>query len=322
MLKKMRATPAAAGHGPRMSDQLGSSISAEYTHVPSRNQQPQNAPAKPRQARLAEQLLRDRERHRVAATPGPDVECFGCGKSFVYRGPRGDNSGRFCSDECRIEYDVPGAFSFDPFKVTRWRVIAGGDPGHLVAPPMRRVPAHKCADGEYRGGFRINCRGCGKPFESLGWPYCSKGCKHASHERAANAADRAAVGIAAPIKRKCQECGGSIPRWRKGRQVSKATRFCSPKCKQRAAKGARKAPDDLRGVGSPQTAKKCPQNGPSLIGPQDMPLNVVGGYQPQPFPVVAAGAGDGAPAEPLGVSPNIAAGDPDIPDFLLRAGKL
>jgi hypothetical protein len=167
MLKKMRATPAAAGHGPRMSDQLGSSISAEYTHVPSRNQQPQNAPAKPRQARLAEQLLRDRERHRVAATPGPDVECFGCGKSFVYRGPRGDNSGRFCSDECRIEYDVPGAFSFDPFKVTRWRVIAGGDPGHLVAPPMRRVPAHKCADGEYRGGFRINCRGCGKPFEGL-----------------------------------------------------------------------------------------------------------------------------------------------------------
>jgi hypothetical protein len=68
----------------------------------------------------------------------------------------------------------------------------------------------------------------------------------------------AEVGIEPPTKRKCQECGGSIPRWRKGRQVSKATRFCSPKCQRRAAKNARKAPDGLRGVLNAQIAKKCP----------------------------------------------------------------
>jgi hypothetical protein len=105
-------------------------------------------------AALADAILRDRDQRRDAAELRPDMECFGCGKLFVYRRTRGDSNARFCSDECQIEYDVPGAFTFDPFKVTRWRVIAGGDPGYLVATPMRRVPAHKCEDGEYRGGFR------------------------------------------------------------------------------------------------------------------------------------------------------------------------
>ena len=39
MTKTVRATPAAAGHGPRMSDQLGGSIGSEYTHTPGRNQE-------------------------------------------------------------------------------------------------------------------------------------------------------------------------------------------------------------------------------------------------------------------------------------------
>jgi hypothetical protein len=267
MLKKVRTAPAAAGHGPRMSDQLGGCISSTHTRIPSRNQQP----AKPRQASLAEQLLRDRERHRVAATPEPDAECFGCRKSFVYRRPRGGRNSRFCSDECRIEYDSPGAFGFDPLKVKRWRVIAGGNPGYLAATPMRRVPAHKCADGEYRGGFRIDCRGCGKPFESLGWPYCSKGCKHASRERMANAADMAEAGLEPPTKRKCEECGGSIPRWRKGRQVSKAAKFCGAKCASRARRKARTLTDSPDGVLSPETVIRGPQNGPLLIGPKTLP---------------------------------------------------
>src|SRR5262249_40451487 len=38
MTKTMRAPPAAAGHGPRMSDQPGGSIGSEYTHTPGRNQ--------------------------------------------------------------------------------------------------------------------------------------------------------------------------------------------------------------------------------------------------------------------------------------------
>src|SRR5262249_33372358 len=39
MTKTVRATPAAAGHGPRMSDQLGSSIGSEHTHTPGRDQE-------------------------------------------------------------------------------------------------------------------------------------------------------------------------------------------------------------------------------------------------------------------------------------------
>jgi site-specific DNA-methyltransferase (adenine-specific) len=39
MTKSVRATPAAAGHGPRMSDQLGGLISSEHTHNPSRDQE-------------------------------------------------------------------------------------------------------------------------------------------------------------------------------------------------------------------------------------------------------------------------------------------
>src|SRR6516164_5632560 len=39
MTKTMRATPAAAGHGPRMSDQLGGLIDSEHTHNPGRDQE-------------------------------------------------------------------------------------------------------------------------------------------------------------------------------------------------------------------------------------------------------------------------------------------
>jgi hypothetical protein len=82
---------------------------------------------------------------------------------------------------CRIEYDSPGAFSFEPFKVRRWHVVAGPDPGYLPA-SMTVVPAASVPMVKFAGGFRIECRGCGKPFESLGWAYCSKPCKAKSAE--------------------------------------------------------------------------------------------------------------------------------------------
>jgi hypothetical protein len=51
MMKTVRATPAAAGHGPRMSDQLGGSISSEHTQTPAGKQEvpasADPAPAKP-----------------------------------------------------------------------------------------------------------------------------------------------------------------------------------------------------------------------------------------------------------------------------------
>ena len=39
MTKTVRATPAAAGHGPRMSDQLGGLINSKHTHTPGRDQE-------------------------------------------------------------------------------------------------------------------------------------------------------------------------------------------------------------------------------------------------------------------------------------------
>jgi len=51
---------------------------------------------------------------------------------------------------------------FDPFAYTRWRVVAGGDPGYLVRTPVRQGPV----------GWFIACRHCGAEFESKGWGYC------------------------------------------------------------------------------------------------------------------------------------------------------
>jgi hypothetical protein len=202
--------------------------------------------------------LEDREARAKREAPAATATCFRCSKSFAYRGPRGDNSGRFCSDACRIEYDTPRAFTFDPFKMTRWRVIAGGNPGFLVATPMTPKP----------GGWRVACRGCGKRFESHGWAYCSRDCKSVSAERMANRAAMADVGMDLPAKRRCQcpGCDNTIPVWRKGRRVSKTARFCSDKCSAKARQKTRMASGGSEAVLSPETAKKCPENGASTRG--------------------------------------------------------
>jgi hypothetical protein len=148
------------------------------------------------------------------------MPCFKCGKLFEPREARGDNSGRFCSDHCRAEYDMPGAFSLDPFKVTKWQVVAGGDPGYLVATPMTRISG---------GGWRVACRGCCRPFGSSGLAYCKPTCRQVSQERAEAAALMAQIGMDAPVpKRPCQApgCTGTIPRWHNGRQVSKRAKYC------------------------------------------------------------------------------------------------
>lgn len=178
-----------------------------------------DAPPLSRVERLAAQLLRDREERKSKPVDTGDTPCFKCGKLFQYRGPRGDNSGRFCTDQCRVEYDYPDAFSLDPFKVTKWKTVAGGDPGSLVTTPMTKVSG---------GGWRVACRGCGRQFESFGLAYCKPGCRQASHERAESAALMADVGMDAPSKRPCQApgCTGTIPKWRKGRKVSKRAKYC------------------------------------------------------------------------------------------------
>jgi hypothetical protein len=139
MSEKVRATPAAAGHDPRMSDHLSGSISSENTHIPSRNQRPQS-----KAGRLAKQLLRDRERH-----------CDGSHAVSARSRPVGSD--------------------FDPFAVTCWRAIAGGNPGYLVKTPMRRGPV----------GWFIACQGCGAEFESKGWSCCPKCMELPAEERLA-----------------------------------------------------------------------------------------------------------------------------------------
>jgi len=214
-------------------------------------------------ATIERAILHDRQQRPARAVPEANASCFGCGKPFAYRGPRGDNSGRFCSDQCRIEYDIPGAFSFDPFNVRCWRVIAGGDPSYLVATSMTPVK-HK----DQPGSWRVACRGCGRPFESRGWAYCSRDCKHLSAERTANRAAIVEAGMDLPAKHPCQapRCPHTIPAWRKGRRVSSRARFCSDVCRSRASRGNKMlAEGDCTptGVSSRKTSKNCPQNGPS-----------------------------------------------------------
>jgi hypothetical protein len=74
---------------------------------------------------------------------------------------------------------------------------------------MRRVACPQVRGWRISGRLSDRLSRCGKPFESLGWPYCSNDCKRAAQERRANAAVMAEVGIEPPTKRKCQECGGN-----------------------------------------------------------------------------------------------------------------
>jgi hypothetical protein len=124
------------------------------------------------------------------------VKCFMCGLGMVYRGSR------FCSQRCRDYYDdgAPG-FAQDWLQP---KINYG----------MRMGPH----------GFYIHCANCQKEFESKGLRCCSVSCERQLGERDVEAAPR----------RRCAQCGVRIPTWRKGRRVSKATRFCSSKCSKKA----------------------------------------------------------------------------------------
>jgi hypothetical protein len=65
---------------------------------------------------------------------------------------------------------------FDPFKVTRWRVIAGGDRGYVPRTRMRMGPL----------GWFIECQCCAREFESKGSAYCPTCMESPAQERRAN----------------------------------------------------------------------------------------------------------------------------------------
>jgi endogenous inhibitor of DNA gyrase (YacG/DUF329 family) len=133
------------------------------------------------------------------------IGCFICGRSFVHGG---DGSfGRLCSARCRKYFDTGGAL-YEPLDTDRFYSLP-----------------------KSKQGFLIPCRGCGKQFDSKGLRCCSTECERIYRERQ----ERLAGMLEAPApKRKCLECGGNIPRWRNGRQVSAATKFCSNRCGQKA----------------------------------------------------------------------------------------
>jgi hypothetical protein len=116
-------------------------------------------------------------------------------------------------------------------------------------------------------GWIIECAGCGKEFDSRGLRCCSTDCERRYLKRCENEQLMAAVGMERPVKRKCEApgCGRDIPNWRNGRRVSKATRFCSSRCKQAAYRG--------KGSVEAQTTV-CYSD-----GPQSVPHNLLGGYQ-------------------------------------------
>jgi hypothetical protein len=153
------------------------------------------------------------DRGREESTRADITKCFMCGVSMLYRGSR------FCSEQCCDFYDTGEAGPEQDWRQPR-RIVYRDDAGKPMSPTMH--------------GFKILCDGCGKEFESSGLRACSTDCERRHRDRQTNLAVMAEAGIEPAAKRRCAVCAAVIPAWRKGRKVSSATRYCSPKCGRRA----------------------------------------------------------------------------------------
>jgi hypothetical protein len=153
---------------------------------------------------------------------------------------------------------------FDPFEATRWRTIAGGDPGYLVKTSMRRGPV----------GWFINCCNCGDEFESKGWKYCPTCMELPAEKRRQDAWKRAQdCGLS---ERPCEApgCDNSIPM-----RARADARYCSETCAKRA-QNARRQSSTAPPILSTPTHEIPQQNqGPisSLFGHADFPTNLISG---------------------------------------------
>jgi|SRR5215467_2022596 len=166
------------------------------------------------EATLATAIKRDLLRERPARAKA--AECFACGREYSYRHIDGDDSSRFCSAPCRESYE-DGWPRYESLDTRRCYSLRMG-----------------------KDGFLIHCAGCGQEFDSKGMRCCSLKCEQV-YRLKQEVADRPFRAV----KRKCLECGNDIPNWRKGRRVSKATRFCSDRC---AANARRKRVRLLSGL--------------------------------------------------------------------------
>jgi hypothetical protein len=204
-----------------------------------------------KQAAIASAIERDLLRDDDAKPRTNIAECMSCGFTYAAK----PNKGRFCSDRCRAWYDAGNAgyrqdwlqpTNIEDVPLSGWRVIAG-PPGTVGTNPWQSIieASDRKRGGRPAGsmlrtrhGYMIQCAGCQKEFESKGLRCCSSDCERRYREREGNLAVMAAAGIQPATKRKCETCGAGIPKWRNGRQVSKATRFCSARCSRKAKEKA------------------------------------------------------------------------------------
>jgi hypothetical protein len=154
--------------------------------------------------------------------------CFLCDRAFTEGRGHGIN-GRFCSALC----------------------LGAHGAGYVHREPKPPFDLPMRGDG-----FVITCHGCNREFVSKGLRCCSADCERKFKERQDIAATLAEIGEEAPARPKCEVCGANIPRWRNGRAVKKGTRFCSPKCSQKARRQS--------GASSPDLKAKRAQKGPSI----------------------------------------------------------
>ena len=136
---------------------------------------------------ITAEILRDRDRvpssHNV-------VDCFACGRSFLYEGPHGDDSGRFCHQRCREWFDA-GNPPYAPVNVSSvpirdWKVVAGPPGVNLGASYYGPILDRK----------RPLRRGQTEPTELI------------------------------RPRRPCQRCGSPLPVWVKGKAVRKSVKYC------------------------------------------------------------------------------------------------
>jgi hypothetical protein len=166
-------------------------------------------------ATLATAIQRDLLRTERPKTDAP--RCHACGRTYWGRGH--GVSGRFCSSRCVEAYDN-GLPAYD------------ADYASKSNPRWYSLPMGK-------HGFLIACLGCHKTFDSKGLRCCSVECERAYCRRLEAKAVMAKVGMDAPVKRRCAQCGGNIPTWRNGRRVR--SNYCSKQCQQKAARMAHSA---------------------------------------------------------------------------------
>jgi hypothetical protein len=145
---------------------------------------------------LTEKLLADRAAVKAKPKYKPTL-CHACGRSYVYRAPFGDDSGRFCSTRCREAYDA-GSPAYDPDYADkenpRWYDLSIGP-----------------------RGFFIDCAGCRRSFISIGLRCCSEACER----KVCNRED----GKIAKT-RGCAFCGRRIPKAR-----GNHAKFCKDDCR-------------------------------------------------------------------------------------------